>query len=190
MALVEQKKGGPYSEKERRIRRERVADLYFDRGFPAITISRMLNVNRNTVNSDLNYCYTQLKKENDDFDSTTICMTQFHRMQIQRTRFVDLLHKELEFKDRLTLEKMLSDIEYRIMQTALKIEASAENIEKYGIDLFNYWAKKQNPTFGGISHSLLRRVSLEAREKIEKIIEEDHKKTHGFTLLKQGNSVN
>jgi len=184
MALVEQKKGGPYSAKQRRLRREEVAELYFERGFSAVNISRILNVNRNTVTNDLNECYAQLKKENDDFNPTTICMTQFHRMQIQRTRFVDLLHKELEFRDRLTLEKMLSDIENRLLQAALKIEASSENIQGYAIQIFNMWAKKQNPTFRGISRYHMSRLSLEAQEKIDKIMEEDRKKTHGFTFLK------
>ncbi len=187
MVLVEQKKGGPYSEKERRIRRERVADLFFDRGFSAITISRMLNVNRNTINRDLDYCYTQLKKENDDFDSFTICMTQFHRMHIQRTRFVDLLHKELELKDRFTLEKMLSDIDNKIMQAALKIQANSENIEKFGINHFNSLAKEQHLAIRATFP--LRAVSVEAFEKLEKIVEEDNKKHYDFSLLKQGNSV-
>lgn len=177
MALVEQKKGGPQTEKERRLRREHVAEYYFERGFSAVTISRMLNVNRNTVTSDLKYCYSQLKEENDNFDPTTICMTQFHRMQMQRARYVDLLHKELEFKDRLTLEKMLSDIENRIMQAALKIKASSENIEKMAVDIFNYWAKQQDSTYRGVPRSILKKVSVEAQEKIDKIIEEDKKKT-------------
>jgi len=184
MALVEQKKSGPHTEKERRLRRERVAEYYFERGFSAITISRMLNVNRNTITSDLKHCYSQLRNENDNFDPEIICMTQFHRMQIQRGRYVDLLQKDLEFKDRLTLEKMLSDIENRIMQSALKIKTSTESVQEYAIGVFNYWAKQQNPTFRGYVRNAWTRVSVGAQEKIDKIIEDDRKNTRGFTHLK------
>jgi len=178
---VEGKKGGPYSAKERRLRREHVAELYFEKGISAVNISRILNVNRNTVMNDLNVCYAQLKKENADFDPTTICMTQFHRMQIQRARFVDLLNNDLEFRDRLNVEKMISDMEYRLMQTALKIKTSSENVVNHAIQIFNMWAKKQNPTFRGISSYDVDRLSVDAHEKVDKIIQEDREKTCGFT---------
>ena len=184
MALVEQKKSGPHSEKERRLRREQVADLSIYRGLSVIEISRRLNVNRNTNTSDLKYCYSKLKEENDDFDTTTICMIQFHRMQIQRARFVDLLYKELELKDRFTLEKMLLDIDNRIMQAALKIETSEENLEKYGTKIFNEWAKGEKPTFRGIPYSFFWRVSVEAYEKILAMIKDDRTKTNGCTIVK------
>lgn len=47
MALVEQKRGGPHSEKERRLRHEQVAELYFERGFPAITIPKCDSIYKN-----------------------------------------------------------------------------------------------------------------------------------------------
>jgi len=178
------KKGGRYSAKERKIRRQKVAELFFEKGYDGLTMSRMLNVNRNTITNDLKVCFSQLKNEYNDFDAGTLCMTQFHRMEIQRRRLVDFLFKNLEFRDRLTLERMISDIENRIMQTAIKIDSSSTIVDKLAVDLFNYWAKQQNPTFRGYSMNILRRVSVEAQEEIDKIIKEDEKKTLGYSYMK------
>ena len=178
------KKGGPYSAKERKIRRQKVAELFFEKGYDGLTMSRMLNVHRNTITTDLKVCFSQLKNEYNDFDAGTLCMTQFHRMEIQRRRLVDLLFKNLEFRDRLTLERMISDIENRIMQTAIKIDSGSIIVDKLAVGLFNIWAKQQNPTFRGISMNIVRRVSVEAHEQISKIIEEDKKKTLGYTYMK------
>jgi len=180
---VDEKKGGPYSVKERKIRRQRVAELFLEKGYDALTISRMVNVNRNTITNDLKACFSQLANEHNDFNFGAICITQFHRMEIQRRRLVDLLHKNLEFRDRLTLERMISDIENRIMQAAIRIDASSTNVDKLAVRVFNTWAKVQNPTFRGISPNSLRTVSVKASEKINKIIDEDKKKTLGYTYM-------
>jgi len=187
---VDEKKGGPYSKKEREIRRHKVAELYFEKGFDALTISRMLNVNRNTISNDLKVCFTQLKNEHNDFDAGTVCITQFHRMEIQRRRFVDFLNKTLEFHDRLTLERMISDIDNRMLQAGIRIDSNSTNVEKLAVGVFNIWAKHQNPTFQGISMNSLRRVSVEAHEKIDKIMEEDNKKTQGYTYMNPPRPIN
>jgi len=180
---VDEKKGGPYSVKERKIRRQRVAELFFEKGYNALTISRMLNVNRTTITNDLKACFSQLANEHNDFDIGAMCMTQFHRMEIQRSRLVDLLSKDLEFRDRLTLERIISEIENRIMQSAIRIDASSTNVVKLAVGVFSKWAKRQDPTFRGISLDSLRRVSVKASEKIHKIIDEDQKKTLGYTYM-------
>jgi len=183
--IEDEKKGGPYSEKERKIRREKVAELFFEKGYSVVMISRMLNVNRNTITNDLKCCFSELKKEFSNFDLKTIYMTQFHRMEIQRRRLVDLLYKNIEFNERLPLERLISDIENKIMQSALKIDLTIENIEKFAIALFNSWAKEQQPSFRGFSKNILEQVSPKAYEKIDKIIKDDQKNTHGYAFVEK-----
>ena len=43
--------------------------------------------------------------------------------------------------------------------------------------------KLQDPTFRGIIRNSLQRVSVETSEKIKKIIDEDQKKTLGYTYM-------
>ena len=183
MALVTEKKGGPYSAKERKLRREQVAELFFDRGLNVVNISRTLNVNRNTITKDLNFCYLKLNKEFVGFNPTIICMTQFHRMENQRARLVDFLYKDLEFKDRLRLEKMVSDIENKIMLTALKFQTNKDQLLFGAQFLFNRWAKNQNPKFRGYTRNTIHKLSEKTADEIEDLIEEDKKNISGFTYF-------
>ena len=54
MAL-ETKKGGPYTKQEQEKRRKRVYELHFEKGFSAVSIGVELDMNRNTINEDINY---------------------------------------------------------------------------------------------------------------------------------------
>jgi len=61
MALVEQvKKGGPYTKKEQDDRRQEVFKLHFEKGYSAMKISEVLNMNRNTINEDIRHWYSEL----------------------------------------------------------------------------------------------------------------------------------
>jgi len=180
---VKEKKGGPYSAKERRLRRERVAEYHFDKGIPAVEISRMLDVNRNTVSNDLRYCYSKLREEYSIFDVTTRYMGQTHRMEIQRRRLVDLLGKQISFKERLMLERLITDIDNKIMQSALRLFTSREYVNRLALIMFNLWAKNQQPSFKGIRGKDLTRISTKAKEKIDEIIDEDWEKNHCFDPL-------
>jgi len=180
---LDEKKGGPYSAKERRIRRERVAELFFEKGFPTLEISRMLDVNRNTVTNDLKYCNSKLAAEYNTFDVNTKFLTQLHRMEVQRRRLVDLLLKQIPFKERLVLEKMITDIDYKVLQSVIRIYAGPENVENFAVSLFNSWAKHQNPSYKGLLQKSIVRVSTEAEKKINDIIDEDRKKSNSFDEL-------
>ena len=46
---VDKKKGGPYTKKQQEERRDEVFRLHFENSSSAVKISKILNVNRNTV---------------------------------------------------------------------------------------------------------------------------------------------
>jgi len=60
MAL-EEKRGGPYTQQEQEIRKEKVFELHFENGHSAVQIARMLDVNRNTVNKDIDFWYSEIR---------------------------------------------------------------------------------------------------------------------------------
>ncbi len=62
MAL-EVKKSGPYTKKEQDDRRQEVFKLHFEKGYSGVKISEILNANRNTINDDIRYWYSQLAQE-------------------------------------------------------------------------------------------------------------------------------
>ena len=64
MALVQQiKKGGRYTKKEQEERKIEVYHLHFEENKSAVKFAELLNVNRNTINEDIQYCHKQLANE-------------------------------------------------------------------------------------------------------------------------------
>jgi len=52
------KKGGPYSKKDRSLRIDHVCKLHFEYGYSAKKISELMEVNRNTINDDIKQLYS------------------------------------------------------------------------------------------------------------------------------------
>lgn len=92
MALVQEKKGGPYTKDARKKRRDEVYRLHFDYGYSAVEISRMMKINKNTITKDVSFLYSKLS---DDMNKESIdgwMDKQFARLESQRAR----LRKELD----------------------------------------------------------------------------------------------
>jgi len=120
------RKGGPYSKAQRTKRRNEVFKLHFDYGYSSVQISEMMKVNRNTINSDINFWYGRLSKEWNSYDIESWCMKQMHRMETQRTRLMEQLQRQEDLHDTLAIEKMILDIDTKITQTAIKISTSRQ----------------------------------------------------------------
>ena len=55
MIEKDDRKSGPKNHTQREQRRNKVYELYFEKGYTAIKIANELNVNRNTITSDIEY---------------------------------------------------------------------------------------------------------------------------------------
>jgi len=62
------KKGGPYSKADRHTRRDDVYRLHFEHGYSALKISELMNINRNTINGDVDYWYSIILKDSNMFN--------------------------------------------------------------------------------------------------------------------------
>ena len=112
MALqVKSKKGGPYTKKEQEKRRDDVFELYFEYGYSAVQIVNLLNVNRNTINEDIKYWYSELYNEDKSNFSREWLDKQFTRLEIQRARLRKELDEDISLKDRLQIEKLITNID-------------------------------------------------------------------------------
>jgi len=116
------KKGGPYSKKDQMIRRDKVFHLHFEYGNSAAKISTRLNVNRNTINSDIKYWYTQLSKNWVSNEINFWCIKQMQRLEFQRSRLFAELEKQEGFKEKHMIEKLLFEIDDRMLQLIFKIK--------------------------------------------------------------------
>lgn len=115
------KKGGPYTKKQQEKRRNEVYGLHFERGCPAQKIAEILKVNRNTINSDINFWYSQLATDWEDNDVKKWIIKQLERFELQRSRLYDELKNCNIFADRLLVEKIILDIDQKISQIITKL---------------------------------------------------------------------
>ena len=111
MALAQEKRGGPYTKREQEERRLDVYHLHFEEKLPAVTIADTLKVNRNTINEDIKFCREQLSNEFGKKELASRMKKQLHRLEIQRTRFLDYLDEFTTLQERLAIEKSIVNVD-------------------------------------------------------------------------------
>lgn len=129
----EQKKGGPYTKQEQEKRRTKVYELYFEKGNSAVKIAQMLDVNRHTINSDINSWYTHMAAQIGGENVGAIVLKQIEKLEIQRKRLLDMLDKQTDFSSKVTLEKLLYELDSKIAGFVSKMAGKDLRVDKYGI---------------------------------------------------------
>lgn len=137
-----QKSGGPYSKKDRFNRRQEVYRLHFDLGMPAVKIAELMKINRNTINNDIRFWYAKLAREWQEHDINAWLMRQIHRLEIQRTRLRDELEKEHDAEIRISIERLLLEIENRITHTLVNSAQKEDLIIQHSLQMLNDWAEE------------------------------------------------
>jgi len=170
------KKGGPYSKSNRVTRRKEVYRLHFEYGYSASKIADLLQVNRNTISSDLDYWYSQSMLTVNAFDPSQAIRIGLERLDVQRTRLREQLDKVETFQEKLALERLILEIDSKILNIHNKLTNSATNIHDRSTERLNDWLKKHKKDERFINFFDTVSVSLESSEKIWKIIEEDRQR--------------
>ena len=122
------KKGGPYTKQEQEKRRKQVYKLYFEEAKPILKIAEILDVNRNTINEDVRYWYSQLALEINSETVVSSALKQIHNMELQKTRLREQLENTTEFSQRLAIEKLLFEIDSKLAQHITKIMSSGKEL--------------------------------------------------------------
>ena len=169
------KKSGPYNKHDRGKRRNEVFRLHFDLGYSAVKISEIMNINRNTINSDIKFWYTKLSKEWQENDVESWIMKQINRFEAQRTRLMEYLRKESEVTKKLKIEKMIFDVDNQISQIVIRFQTRVENISEMLAYEFNKIAEKSNIPNRLLAGKSIINTNKSTNEKIWKLIEEDEK---------------
>lgn len=124
------KKGGPYSKDDKDKRREEVYRLRFEYGYSARKIAEMLDVNRNTINGDINYWYSQLSSHVTNETIVSSGLKQIYNMELQKTRLREQLDSTKEFSQKMAIEKLLLAIDSKLAQHISKMMSSAKDLIK------------------------------------------------------------
>ena len=130
MALEQKSKnGGPYTKQEQENRRDEVFKLHFEYGYSAVQIAKLLNVNRNTINEDIKYWYSELYDGTKSKYSVHWLDKQLTRLELQRARLREELEGDISLKDRLDVEKCITNIDLNICSFIVKIETARKYIK-------------------------------------------------------------
>jgi len=126
--VLEKKNGGPHNKKDQDKRRDQVYTLHFGKGYSAVKIAETLGVNRNTINEDIKYLYSnikeEIKQENDDY-----ILKQMGRLESQRSRIVEKIIKG-QTNDSIKYEKMLLEMDVRINNLLIRINSALQTESK------------------------------------------------------------
>ena len=133
--MQETKKGGPYNKTDQDSRRNEVGRLYFEYGYSARKIAEMMKVNRNTINADIKYLYSNIKEEIKE-NSEDFVLRQIGRLEAQRNRITECI-RENNIDDKIKYEKLLLEIDYKINSVLSKINLESKENEQSLIGLEN-----------------------------------------------------
>ena len=117
---ISQKQGGPYTKNEQDERRNKVYNMYFEKGYSAIKIAMELKVNRNTINQDVKFLRSELTQK-DQIKPAIWLLEQKEHLEQQKDRLIELLETTKDFEHRLRVEKIILDIEGKITNLVIKI---------------------------------------------------------------------
>jgi len=167
------KKGGPYSKTDRQARRTEVYRLHFGYGYSALKISKLMKINRNTINGDIQYWYQKTLKNWKDSGPELFVIRNIERLELQRTRLVEQIEKAKNFQEKFAIERMILSVESRILQTQLKLSNSIEKIHKLSVTWLNEWMKKNKNRDRYLSYGDIMKVSDKKYEKINHILKDN-----------------
>jgi len=133
MALVQEKKGGPYSTYVREKRQKEVYRLRFELGYSAVKIAGMLDVNRNTINEDINYWMFQIGSKFGVENIGSLLVEQIEILNIQRQSLFEELEKEVDIEKKLRIRKLLFDMSQKIIGFVLRIAEKNIEVNRFNI---------------------------------------------------------
>lgn len=167
------KSGGPYSKKNRFERRQEVYRLHFERSIPAVKIAELMKINRNTISSDIRFWYSRLTKDWVNYDIHGWFMRQINRLETQRSRLLDDLDKQKDFENKLSIERLVIEIDNKITQILVNTQNRDESIIVTAVRFLNNWAKDKKLDVRFIDRWGILHTSPKNHEKIQRIIKSE-----------------
>ncbi|MBI4131800.1 MAG: hypothetical protein HY476_04850 [Nitrosarchaeum sp.] len=175
MELDHEKKGGPYTKDEQRKRLDEVYRLHFEYGYSARKIADFLKVNRGTINRDIMYWYANIANKWRHYDPERYVRNQVERLEVQRTRLRKQLDNTESFQEKITIERLILDIDTKITNFKIKLIQSVRAVSQEVADRVNQQYAKEKSSKRIISADTLLQVSDKALERIFRIFNEDRK---------------
>ena len=163
-------KSGPYTKIEREKRLNEVYRLHFDYGYSARKIAELMKVNRHTIDGDLDYWYSRIMKQNNLFNPEHAVFFKLDRLETQRTRLRDMLDKTQDISEKVTIERLIFDIEGKIINTNIRLTESVHRVHTLYTNLVNDFMKKHKHEQRYMTFADLVSLPKKSQEKIKSLI--------------------
>ncbi|MEX1053446.1 MAG: hypothetical protein WEC35_03460 [Nitrosopumilaceae archaeon] len=147
--------------------------MHFEYGYSATKIAQLMQVNRNTINGDIGYWYSQVVKKWYRIDPVYSIVKQIESLEVQKSRAREELDKITNPHEKIVFERLIFYIDSKIMQIRLKIYESSARIHELATKWLNDWMKKNKKDERYMTWFDVIKVSEKARDRINKIIKED-----------------
>ncbi len=166
------KKGGPYTKAERQKRREEVYKLHILHGWPSVRISEATKINRHTIDNDVREIYRKMYGDGrfNEAYATVMLEKQIERLEAQRTRLLEYLDSTKELEQKLTVERMVFDIDTRLAHIMQNAYSTNDKVEELALSRLNEWAKEHNVEQRWISRWELMKTKPKQFDKIMRIL--------------------
>jgi hypothetical protein len=165
-------KNSPFTRVQRKERRDEVYKLHFEHGVPATRIAELMKVDRNTINNDLKILYGKaIKDYNSDMSLDDIIEKQLVRLETQRDRLGIYLCDSNDINSKITIERMIADIEFKVIGVIDKINQNIVQHYDAVIEHVNKIAKDEKLKLRYTSLFELYRISIDTRQDLDKLRE-------------------
>jgi len=167
-------KFAPFTKVERRMRRTEVYKLHFEHGMPATRIAQLMNVDRNTINNDLKFLYRQALNDYnlDEMSVDDILDKQLVRLEAQRDRLGLYLTDAKDVNNKVTIERLIADIDFRVLTAVEKISHNTGQFWDQIIRTANKIAENNNLRIRYTSLFELQKISIDSRKSLDEIRED------------------
>ena len=167
------KAGGPYSKQQRVKRRNEVFRLHFEYGYSARKISDIIKINHHTICSDLNFLYKQASYSTIVKNMEEWLYRYEYRLESQRTRLMEQLDKTTSIDKKLSIERLVLDIDEKLANMSMKVATGPQKTTEYIVEHMNRYLKSTGSTERIVSPFEIMNLSYKTHAKIKSLIDEE-----------------
>ena len=137
-----------------------------------------MKTNRHTINSDISFWYSQLQKDDEKIDVGDLINKTLYRLETRRVRLMEKLDKTTVLSEYIALEKMLYEIDNKIIQITMKIQSSQQSIYDRTVNMFNEWLGENGYKERYLLWGQTLKLTTNTVDKIRKEIASDKYQRH------------
>jgi len=141
---------------------------------PATRISELMKVDRNTINNDLKFLYRKALSDYnlDNMSLNDILEKQLVRLEAQRDRLGIYLSDAKDVTNKVTIERLIADIDFRVLTATEKINHNTVQFYDEIIKAVNKIVENKKLDVRFTSLFELREISIDSRISLNKLKED------------------